>query len=82
MARKKGNKAKAQAAAAPSEPAEEPPAPLQTVDVNVEPDDISTYPEVQRNEYLATQAIYPDEFTRVRGRKDAWKVCITHLKTA
>jgi hypothetical protein len=36
--------------------------------------DISKYPEVQQNEFLATQAIYPDEFERVHGRKDAWKV--------
>lgn len=74
MARKKGNKSKAQAAAATADPADEPPTPLQPVDANIDPDDISGYPEVQQNEFLATQAIYPDEFARVRGRKDAWKV--------
>lgn len=74
MARKKGNKAKAQAAAVNADPANEPPSPLQPVDVNIDPEDISGFPEVQQNEFLATQAIYPDEFVRVRGRKDAWKV--------
>ncbi len=37
-------------------------------------EEIAEYPEVQRNEFLTTRAIYPDEFERVRGRKDAWKV--------
>lgn len=37
-------------------------------------EEIADYPEVQRNEFLTTRAIYPDEFERVRGRKDAWKV--------
>lgn len=37
-------------------------------------DDLKEYSEGQQNEYFATQAIYPDEFVRVRGRKDAWKV--------
>ncbi|EXJ91345.1 PEK protein kinase [Capronia coronata CBS 617.96] len=36
-------------------------------------EEIADYPEVQRNEFLTTRAIYPDEFERVRGRKDAWK---------
>ncbi|ETI23673.1 hypothetical protein G647_05476 [Cladophialophora carrionii CBS 160.54] len=36
-------------------------------------EEIAGYPEVQRNEFLTTRAIYPDEFERVRGRKDAWK---------
>jgi eukaryotic translation initiation factor 2-alpha kinase 4 len=39
--------------------------------------EISKYPEIQQNEYLATQAIYPDEFERVHGRRDAWKVSTT-----
>jgi len=37
-------------------------------------EEIAGYPEVQRNEFLTTRAIYPDEFERVHGRKDAWKV--------
>ncbi|KAI1623263.1 eukaryotic translation initiation factor 2-alpha kinase [Exophiala viscosa] len=36
-------------------------------------EEIAEYPEVQRNEFLTTRAIYPDEFERVRGRKDAWQ---------
>ncbi|KAJ4502778.1 eukaryotic translation initiation factor 2-alpha kinase [Exophiala dermatitidis] len=36
-------------------------------------EELGDYPEVQRNEFLTTRAIYPDEFERVRGRKDAWK---------
>ncbi|KIX09371.1 uncharacterized protein Z518_00450 [Rhinocladiella mackenziei CBS 650.93] len=36
-------------------------------------EEIAGYPEVQRNEFLTTRAIYPDEFERVHGRKDAWK---------
>lgn len=39
-------------------------------------EEIAEYPEVQRNEFLTTRAIYPDEFERVRGRKDAWKVSV------
>lgn len=37
-------------------------------------EEIAGYPEVQRNEFLTTRAIYPDDFERIRGRKDAWKV--------
>ena len=36
--------------------------------------DLAWYPEVQQNEYLATEAIYPDGFLRLHGKKDAWKV--------
>lgn len=36
--------------------------------------DLTGYPEVQQNEYLATEAIYPDGFERIHGRRDAWKV--------
>lgn len=35
---------------------------------------ITDYPEVQRNEALTTKAIYPDEFERIHGRKNAWQV--------
>lgn len=44
---------------------------------NLADSDITHYPEAQQNEYTATQAIYPDEFTRIHGRKDAWKVDIS-----
>lgn len=37
-------------------------------------EEIAGYSEVQRNEFLTTRAIYPDEFKRIHGRKDAWKV--------
>lgn len=37
-------------------------------------EEIADYPEIQRNEFLTTRAIYPDEFERVRGRKTAWQV--------
>ena len=37
--------------------------------------DLASYPEVQQNEFLATEAIYPDGFLRLHGKKDAWKVC-------
>jgi len=36
--------------------------------------EIQGYPEVQRNEFLATRAIYPDEFEVIHGRKNAWQV--------
>ncbi|KAK7894047.1 eukaryotic translation initiation factor 2-alpha kinase [Exophiala xenobiotica] len=36
-------------------------------------EEVAEYPEVQRNEFLTTRAIYPDEFERIRGRKDAWQ---------
>ncbi|RVX71085.1 hypothetical protein B0A52_03451 [Exophiala mesophila] len=36
-------------------------------------EEIIEYPEVQRNEALATKAIYPDEFERIHGRKNAWQ---------
>ncbi|KAK6368089.1 eukaryotic translation initiation factor 2-alpha kinase [Exophiala oligosperma] len=36
-------------------------------------EEIADYPEIQRNEFLTTRAIYPDDFERVRGRKDAWQ---------
>lgn len=36
--------------------------------------DLASYSEIQQNEYLATEAIYPDGFMRLHGRKDAWKV--------
>ena len=40
---------------------------------------IAGYPEVQRNEFLTTRAIYPDDFEVVHGRKNAWQVslCVT-----
>ena len=41
--------------------------------------DLAAYPEVQQNEYLATEAIYPDGFLRVYGKKDAWKVMFLDL---
>ena len=64
MARKKAEAAAATAA--------------QTKDKHDSPDDgkdLQQYSEAQRDEYLATQAIYPDEFVRIHGRKEAWKVC-------
>jgi hypothetical protein len=74
MARKKANRTKPQAAATTTSPDVQQPTPEAPVEKNLE-EDISSYPEVQQNEFLATQAIYPDEFVRIRGRKDAWKVC-------
>ncbi len=45
------------------------------IPVQSQPDtDLAGYPEVQQNEYLATEAIYPDGFLRLHGKKDAWKV--------
>jgi hypothetical protein len=41
--------------------------------------DLSSYSEVQQNEFLATEAIYPDGFERVHGRRDAWKVSVKSL---
>jgi hypothetical protein len=41
-------------------------------------EEIAGYPELQCNEFLTTRAIYPDEFERIRGRKDAWKVRIRY----
>ena len=44
--------------------------------------DLAGYPEVQQNEYLATEAIYPDGFLRLHGKKDAWKViCLDLMKS-
>jgi hypothetical protein len=63
--RKKAAKAAATAARAPPDP---------VVEDKPGDDDISRYPEVQQDEFLATQAIYPDDFVRVHGRKEAWKV--------
>lgn len=37
-------------------------------------EEIQGYPEVQRNEFLTTRAIYPDDFEVVHGRKNAWQV--------
>ncbi|ETN40405.1 uncharacterized protein HMPREF1541_04682 [Cyphellophora europaea CBS 101466] len=72
MARKKANKAKGPVAPttpfSPDKPPESPPPGFGDADGGID-----SYPEVQQNEYLATQAIYPDEFVRVHGRKDAWK---------
>ncbi|KPI42363.1 Serine/threonine-protein kinase GCN2 [Cyphellophora attinorum] len=48
-----------------------PPDPV--VDDKPADEDISRYPEVQQDEFLATQAIYPDDFVRVHGRTEAWK---------
>ncbi|KIX96759.1 uncharacterized protein Z520_07479 [Fonsecaea multimorphosa CBS 102226] len=48
------------------------PPPLEQSQRNFE-EELDGYPEVQCNEFLATKAIYPDEFQRIRGRKDAWK---------
>lgn len=39
-------------------------------------EEIADYPEVQRNEFLTTRAIYPDEFEVVHGRKNAWQVSL------
>ena len=75
MARKKANRAKGPVAPttpfSPDKPPESPPPGFGDADGGID-----SYPEVQQNEYLATQAIYPDEFVRVHGRKDAWKVCV------
>ena len=62
------------------------PAPPQETPKAVEPaqshpaedaDDLSSYPESQQNEFLTTQAIYPDGFVRIHGRKDPWKVYLS-----
>lgn len=39
-------------------------------------EEIAGYPEVHRNEFLTTRAIYPDEFEVVHGRKNAWQVSL------
>lgn len=41
-------------------------------------EELADYPEVQRNEVLTTKAIYPDEFERIHGRKNAWQVSKGH----
>lgn len=52
------------------------PPPTNAVGGSSDDDALSQYSEVQRDEYLATQAIYPDGFVRIHGRKEAWKVTI------
>ncbi|RMZ90563.1 hypothetical protein DV736_g2232, partial [Chaetothyriales sp. CBS 134916] len=70
MARKKTGKN-----AAKDPPSEEVPAPQvsQDSDSVLQADDLKSYPESQQNEFLTTQAIYPDGFERIYGRKEPWK---------
>lgn len=44
-------------------------------------EEIAGYPEVQRNEFLTTRAIYPDDFEVVHGRKNAWQVSLCVIRT-
>ena len=69
--RKQKHQDRPQATVAPDAPPQ--PAPLPGPEATTE-DDLKEYSEGQQNEYFATQAIYPDEFVRIGGRKDAWKV--------
>ena len=69
--RKKANK-NAPQAAVPEVPLEAAPEPA-AESVNGG-NDVAGYPDNQQNEFLTTQAIYPDGFERIRGRKDAWSV--------
>lgn len=50
-------------------PPEQPPNPKAD-----EPIDLALYPEEHRDEYETTEAVYPEEFRRVHGRRDAWQV--------
>ncbi|RMZ78447.1 hypothetical protein DV737_g3868, partial [Chaetothyriales sp. CBS 132003] len=70
MARKKTGKNAAKGA--PSEEIPAPPVP-QDGDSALQADDLKSYPESQQNEFLTTQAIYPDGFERIYGRKEPWK---------
>jgi hypothetical protein len=71
--RKKANKQQPQPAPPATTPASLPTAEYSTPQHSGP--DLAGYPEVQRNEFLATEAIYADGFLRLHGRKDAWKVC-------
>ncbi|RMZ83720.1 hypothetical protein DV738_g1114, partial [Chaetothyriales sp. CBS 135597] len=76
MARKKTVKT------TPKEPlSEEPPASQPPPQDGSAPpaDDLKSYPEGQQNEFLTTQAIYPDGFERIYGRKEPWKVSVPLL---
>ncbi|RMD43442.1 hypothetical protein DV735_g1680, partial [Chaetothyriales sp. CBS 134920] len=72
MARKKTIKSPAK-----GPPSEDPPAPQPQAapadDSPPQTDDLKSYPEGQQNEFLTTQAIYPDGFERIYGRKEPWK---------
>ncbi|OAP61321.1 hypothetical protein AYL99_03522 [Fonsecaea erecta] len=71
-AKKKGKNPTAQAPVPPQPQTPTLPPPSEQSQRNFE-EELDGYPEVQCNEFLATKAIYPDEFQRIRGRKDAWK---------